>query len=414
MNDYILSVNNVGKGYRKYKNEFHRIISWFGIDLIEKNEIWTLNNINFSIRAGEAIGIIGQNGAGKSTLLKIITGTLKSSKGSIKVNGRISAILELGMGFHPDLTGRQNVYHSAGLMGYSHNAIDKVIDEIEEFAEIGDYFDQPVRLYSSGMHIRVAFAVATAFRPDILIIDEALSVGDAYFQQKSFERIRTFREKGTSLLFVSHDKNAILSLCDRAILLDKGIIIKDGEPEEVTDFYNALIAQKSDSDQNIKQHKLENGIVSTISGTREATLDSFSLRNREGNIVEIFAVGEEVNLKVVVKVHKDLPTLVLGYGIKNRLGQVIFGTNTWHTEQVLKNVKAGNIYEFSITFLANLGVGNYSIQLALTDRETHLTANYEWIDIALMFSVVNINRKFFIGSAYIEPYIEILSINEKK
>ncbi|OYZ65011.1 MAG: sugar ABC transporter ATP-binding protein, partial [Sulfuricurvum sp. 24-42-5] len=231
----VLEINNIGKAYRSYSSNFMRFASWFGLKTKSVQETWTLKHINFKLMSGEAVGIIGQNGAGKSTLLKIITGTLKPSTGDIVVRGKIAAILELGMGFHPDLTGRQNTYHAAGLMGYTHEQIDGVIDDIEVFAEIGEYFEQPVRVYSSGMQVRVAFAVATAFRPEVLIIDEALSVGDAYFQHKSFERIKQFRETGTSLLFVSHDKAAILALCDRAILLEKGQVFKDDEPEVVTD-----------------------------------------------------------------------------------------------------------------------------------------------------------------------------------
>ncbi len=240
----VLEVNNISKSFKDYSSELKRIFSWFGFGFKPKEEHHILKNISFSITAGEAVGIVGQNGAGKSTLLKIITGTLKPSEGSIHINGRISAILELGMGFHPDLTGRQNAYHSAGIMGFTQNQIDEMMDDIEAFAEIGEYFDQPVRLYSSGMQVRVAFSIATSYTPEILIIDEALSVGDAYFQHKSIERIRGLQAKGTTLLFVSHDKNAIQSICNRAILLEKGTVTKDGKPEEVMDYYNALIAER--------------------------------------------------------------------------------------------------------------------------------------------------------------------------
>ncbi|HES76002.1 MAG TPA: ABC transporter ATP-binding protein, partial [bacterium] len=173
----VLEVNNIGKAYRDYGGEWRRVLSWFGLPLKPRAEHWTLRDISFSIHPGEAVGIVGQNGTGKSTLLKIITGTLKPSTGHVRLHGSIAAILELGMGFHPELTGRQNAFHAAGLMGYSREQINAVIGDIEAFAEIGEYFDQPVRTYSSGMHVRVAFSVATAFRPDILIIDEALSVG---------------------------------------------------------------------------------------------------------------------------------------------------------------------------------------------------------------------------------------------
>jgi len=226
----VLKVNNISKSFIDYTSEWQRIFSWFGLKSKSKEEHSILKHISFSIAPGEAVGIVGQNGAGKSTLLKIITGTLKPSSGTVDIDGRISAILELGMGFHPDLTGRQNVYHSAGLMGYTTPQIDAIIDELEDFAEIGEYFDQPVRTYSSGMQLRVAFGVVTAYRPEILIVDEALSVGDAYFQHKSLAKIKEFQEQGTTLLLVSHDRGAIQAICDRAILLEKGAVIKDGNP----------------------------------------------------------------------------------------------------------------------------------------------------------------------------------------
>ena len=401
----ILEVKNIGKAYRSYSSELWRILSWFGIKHKVAHETWTLQNINFSIAPGEAVGIIGQNGAGKSTLLKMITSTLKPSTGSLHVRGKIAAILELGMGFHHDLTGRQNAYHSAGLMGFTKEQIDAVIDHIEAFAEIGHYFDQPVRLYSSGMQVRVAFAVATAYRPEILIVDEALSVGDAYFQHKSFERIRHFQEHGTSLLLVSHDSNAIQSICNRAILLDEGTILQDGQPETVFDFYNALIAQKENT--QLKQIELEDGKKQTISGTAQATIKSVVLCDTNGSEVKMIGVGDKVTLKVGVIVYEDLPSLVLGYSIKNRLGQVLYGTNTWHTGQIIHNPQEGQEYCFSIFFDANFGVGSYSVQLALVDQDTHLTQNYEWRDLALMFDVVNINKQFFIGSLWSEPQIKV-------
>ena len=213
----VLTAQNLGKAFRTYKSEFHRFGRWFGLPFKPAKENWVLRNISFEIPTGSAIGLIGENGAGKSTLLKMITRTLQPTEGSVTINGRIAAILELGMGFNPELTGRQNVRHTAGLMGFSPDQIDLAIPEIESFAEIGEYFDQAVRTYSSGMQVRVAFAIATAWRPEILIIDEALSVGDAYFQHKSFNRIREYQEKGTALLLVSHDRAAIQSLCHRAI-----------------------------------------------------------------------------------------------------------------------------------------------------------------------------------------------------
>lgn len=401
----VLEINNIGKAYRGYRNNFMRFASWFGLKTKAIQETWTLKNINFKLMPGEAVGIIGQNGAGKSTLLKIITGTLKSSAGNVVVRGKIAAILELGMGFHPDLTGRQNAYHAAGLMGYSQAEVDVVIADIEAFAEIGEYFDQPVRLYSSGMQVRVAFAVATAYRPEVLIIDEALSVGDAYFQHKSFDRIKQFRESGTSLLFVSHDKGAVLALCDRAILLEKGHVLKDAQPEEVTDYYNALIAEKENS--TVRQEKQADGKVTTISGTGEAQVVEVGLYNQKNELVEVVNVGEKVSLRVAVKVNADLASLVLGYAIKDRLGQVIFGTNTWLTKQALSSVSRHDNYIFDIEFSANFGVGSYSVQTALVDSDNHLTSNYEWKDMALVFSVANLDKNHFSGLMWNEPSITI-------
>lgn len=402
----ILEINNIGKAYRSYRNNFMRFASWFGLKTKAVQETWTLRNINFKLMPGEAVGIIGQNGAGKSTLLKIITGTLQHSTGTVAVRGKIAAILELGMGFHPDLTGRQNAYHAAGLMGYSQAEVDAVIADIEAFAEIGEYFDQPVRLYSSGMQVRVAFAVATAYRPELLIIDEALSVGDAYFQHKSFDRIKQFRESGASLLFVSHDKSAILALCNRAILIDKGTILKDGQPEEVTDYYNALIAKKEDN-STISQHQDASGKTQTISGTGEVTIEQVNLYNQVQQRVEVVNVGETLELCVKVRVHKAISTLVFGYAIKDRLGQVIFGTNTWLTTQTLQNPQVGQSYIFSVKFKADYGVGSYSIVLALTDQDTHLTANYEWRDMAYLFNVINLDKPHFTGLQWQTPTITI-------
>ncbi len=401
----VLQVNNVTKTFRDYGSEWKRILSWFGFAFRPAEEHHILKKINFSIADGEAVGIIGQNGAGKSTLLKIITGTLRPSEGSVTVDGRISAILELGMGFHPDLTGRQNVYHSAGLMGFTKEQVDVVIDEIEAFAEIGEYFDQPARTYSSGMQVRVAFGVVTAYRPEILIIDEALSVGDAYFQHKSFSRIRQFQEQGTTLLLVSHDRGAIQAICNRAILIDKGTVLMDGAPEHVMDFYNALIAEKENS--KIEQIEKEDGKVETTSGTGEATVEEIALYNLKGEIVEFVGVGDPVELRITVKVHQDIESLVLGYGIKDRLGQVMYGTNTWHTGQAIEHLSAGDRYSFVLSFPANFGVGSYSVQTALVDRDTHLTANYEWRDLALVFNVINIDKSQFDGSHWLEPVIKV-------
>jgi lipopolysaccharide transport system ATP-binding protein len=309
------------------------------------------------------------------------------------------------MGFHPDFTGRQNAIMAGQLMGVSAQTMHQLMPEIEAFAEIGDYIHMPVRVYSSGMQVRLAFAVATCVRPDILIVDEALSVGDAYFQHKSFDRIREFAKLGTTLLIVSHDRNAIQSICDRAILLSNGEVIQDGPPEVVMDYYNALLAPETAG--TVEQSSVDQGLVATRSGSLAATVASVGLVNKAGDVVEEVAVGGLAKLKILVHVHTDLPTLVLGYGIKNRLGQVMYGTNTWLTQQVIAPAKAGTRYEFLIAFPVNLGEGSYSVQTALVDEGSHLGVNYEWKDLALVFNVVNLDKTPFEGLSWAEPVIGI-------
>ena len=401
-----IRVNNLGKAYKVYPSRWVRLLEWIVPFSRQKHKLtWILKDINFRIDPGEAVGIIGINGAGKSTLLKLITGTTQPTTGHVEISGRVAAMLELGMGFHPDFTGRQNVYMAGQLLGLSIEEISTLMPEIEAFAEIGDYIDQPVRVYSSGMQMRLAFSVATARRPDVLIVDEALSVGDAYFQHKSFDRIREFRNQGTTLLIVSHDKAAIQSICDRAILLDGGRIAREGTPEVIMDFYNALIAERGN--QTVRQEKVNSGLTQTVSGTGEVKVEEIGLYNDNGEMVECVGVGEPVELRVLARVYHDVETLVLGYGIKDRLGQVMYGTNTWHTHQVIRSPRAGDKYLFRILFPANLGVGSYSVQTALTDRDTHLTANYEWRDLVLIFNVVNKDKYFFVGCQWNEPSIKI-------
>lgn len=405
MSTAVLKIHDLGKAFREYDMEWQRMLSWFGARQKPANEAWVLRHVSFQLFAGECVGIVGQNGAGKSTLLKLVTGTLRPSEGSVRASGRIAAILELGMGFNPDLTGRDNARYTAGLMGLSPQQIDSIMPAVEEFAEIGEYFDQPLRTYSSGMQMRVAFSVVTAIRPEILIIDEALSVGDAYFAHKSMARIREFRAQGTTLLFVSHDPGAIQSLCDRAILLERGRMLMDGTPNAVMDYYNALIAEKENASVEVRQ--LQSGLAQTISGTREAVVESIGLFNGAGEPVEFVNVGEPVELRVSARAYGDIPRLVFGYMIKDRLGQPVFGTNTHHTRQALEQLRDGQTVEFRISFPMNLGPGSYSVSTALCSTDTHLIDNYEWRDLALLFTVANQDRDFFVGTAWVPPLIEI-------
>jgi lipopolysaccharide transport system ATP-binding protein len=403
-----LHVKNLGKSYRQWGSEFRRIASWFLPSILPQKEHWVLKDISFSISPGEAVGIIGQNGAGKSTLLKMITGTTQPTVGEVRLTGRVAAILELGMGFNPDLTGRQNAFHSAGLMGYSRAEIEKAMPEIETFAEVGKYFDEPVRTYSSGMQMRVAFSVATAFLPDLLIIDEALSVGDSYFQHKSFDRIRQFRAKGVSIMFVTHGMDDVRTLCDRVILLEGGRALKDGPPDEVVDFYNALIAAKENTKLTVEQRREQNGWLLTRSGTGEARVKSLRLLDaNEETDVAVAQVGQQVRLKLQATIHANIEKLVLGYMIRDKQGHVVWGTNTWHTRQIQENVAPMEVVTFELPFTCTFGPGSYSVSPALVSSDTHLTDNFEWVDNLLIFDVINSDKDYFIGSNYIDAKFNI-------
>lgn len=401
-----ITVTGLGKAYKQYPTRSARLREWLLPSGGPRHQLkWILRDIDFSVASGEAVGLIGINGAGKSTLLKLITGTTQPTTGAIALQGRVAALLELGMGFHPDFTGRQNVYMAGQLLGLGVAELDALMPQIEAFAEIGDYMDQPVRVYSSGMQMRVAFSVATARRPDILIVDEALSVGDAYFQHKSFERIRQFRREGTTLLLVSHDKQAIQSLCDRAILLDGGRLARQGPPEEIMDYYNALIAERENATVRLSAHA--DGKVQTVSGTGEAGVADIVLLNARGEAVEVVDVGQPVVLQVTVRTRAAIPRMVLGYMIKDRLGQPMYGTNTHLKEMALDDVGAGQDVVYRFAFDMNLGAGSYSVATAVVSTATHLVNNYEWRDLALVFTVVNMQRPHFEGSAWLDPTIEI-------
>lgn len=404
---HVLAVHGVGKAYRSYRRELHRVLSWFGLPFKAQAEHWVLRDINFTVDPGEAIGIIGQNGAGKSTLLKIITGTLKPTAGEVEVSGKIAAILELGMGFHPDLSGRQNAYHAASLLGYTRAQIDAVIASIAEFAEIGDYFDQPVRTYSSGMQMRVAFAVATAYRPEILIVDEALSVGDAYFQHKCFSRIRDFQAQGTSLLFVSHDSASIQSLCSRAIFLHKGALLKIGSPQQIIDLYNASLADPELV--TLRQDQGQDGAaIGTRSGTGEALVTRVCLLGEHDNRLDTCSTGQPVRLVVEIETHAYIDDLVCGFVIRDRAGNWIYGINSKDHGQPLENLQQGRHFSLSYGFDLNLGEGTYSISVALTrSNRSHVEKNYDWLDLALVFKVVNLSKRHFAGLVWLDARVEL-------
>lgn len=428
-----IKVQNLGKAYPIFTSKRQALAVWLGLRKRQQN--WILRNVSFEVNQGEAVGIIGINGAGKSTLLKMIAGTSIPSEGTISINGKISALLELGMGFHPELSGRQNAYLACRMQGIELAKIHELIPYIEQFAEIGEYFEQSVRTYSSGMFVRLAFAVATAVRPEILIVDEALSVGDAYFQHKSFAKIREFRNLGSTLLFVSHDNSAIKNICDRAILLDKGGIIMDDKPHKVLDFYNALIADKnSDYDkvyqtnfENEEQNKNTENTEHTEQQNSTSNLQKFLGRsgNKKAEVIDIILInsknqqnpafiecGESIKIKIKFIVHTKLESLSIGFDFKNRLGEIMFGTNTEQRKE-LQNI-GRQLGEHTVEILVKnliLGNGNYKVTIALHAGISHVEDNYDWIDGAAMFEVIPNNvDKQFIGMCKLD--VEINEITE--
>ena len=400
----VLSVNNIGKAYRAYKSEWHRFAHWFNLSIPPTGETWVLRHVDLEIRAGEAIGILGKNGAGKSTLLKIISGVLKPSEGCVQINGHVAAILELGMGFNPDLTGRQNVYHVAGLMGFSQVQIGAVINEIESFAEVGKYFDEPVRTYSSGMHVRVAFAVATAWRPEILIVDEALTVGDAYFQAKCYGQINSFKKKGTSLILVSHSTEDIVRNCDRAILLKDGNVFKEGFPREITNIYLEELSGKNSNSPNENSiesiHSEENSIVNNsniqLSNKYEERCGYNKNEHRWGHggakITDflIFSGGQSyppnidtwtpVDFYFSVRFESDFDNVTPGILFKTLEGIFLFGTNSLISPNCHKIISArnGDVKLFKFTLLLPLNAGDYLLSFGLSSVEG--ACNIEPID----------------------------------
>ncbi len=404
-------VKNLGKKYKRYPNRWARLREWLSFGRsVHHQESWILRNLNFELADGESLGIIGVNGAGKSTLLKLLTRTSAPSEGTVEVQGRVSALLELGMGFHQDFSGRVNALMTCQMMGYSSEEAHGLIEEIREFSELGDYLEQPVRVYSTGMQVRLAFSAATVTRPGILIVDEALSVGDAYFQHKCIRRIRDYRDQGTTLLFVSHDPGAVKSLCQRAILLDGGSIIKDGVPDMVLDYYNSVIARKN-NDEEIRQAAGEGGGVSTRSGNGKARIRSVDITRKDGSSVRSFLVGEQVVLCCRVEFYSEIECPTVGILLRDRMGNDVYGTNTSHLGYRDISVKEGDSIDVAFSLPLNVGPGNYSVCMAVHGGDSHLEENCDWWDRCLALQVMPGKEPPFVGVAALP--VEVLIQREE-
>jgi len=363
-----------------------------------------LKNVSFEVQEGESLGIIGQNGAGKSTLLKILTGVLFADSGGIHVDGRITGLLELGTGFNSEFTGIQNIYLNGTLLGMSREEINARLDTIVGFSELGDFIQEPIKTYSSGMVMRLAFSTAIHAAPKAFVVDEALSVGDAYFQQKCIRKIREFKAQGGAIIFVSHDMNAVKILCDRALLLDHGSTVEEGEPDKVINTYNFLMAKKGKGEEIQLQDV--SGPQKSYGNLKVEIIDAKML-NAHGEESKVFVSGQKCTVEISFKANKDVNDITLGILIRDRFGQDIFGTNTYHMKVPI-SLKAGeHCLAKYVMDEFNLGPGRYTLSPSLHRDDTHIGECYQWVDGIKAFEIVGNNDFIFIGFSRLKPKVEL-------
>lgn len=364
-----IEVKNVTKIYSLYKRPSDRLIDTFHLmpwRKYPKNE--ALKDVSFTVNKGETVGIIGTNGSGKSTILKIITGVLTPTKGKAIVKGRISALLELGAGFNAEYTGIENVYLNGTMMGLTKDEITAKLPEILEFADIGDYVYSPVKTYSSGMFVRLAFAVAINIDPEILIVDEALSVGDVFFQAKCYRKFDEFKRAGKTILFVSHDLSSISKYCDRVILLNKGDKIGEGSAKDMIDEYKqVLVGQYKDDSKTIMNENLNNDTLEY--GSRKAQINDCKIYDHTGKNSNAIIKGTEFKIKVDYSVFEDLEAPIFAFTFKNVQGTEITGTNTMIEKSITEGIKGGTDLTIEFTQEMNLQGGEYLLSLGLTGFE---------------------------------------------
>jgi lipopolysaccharide transport system ATP-binding protein len=423
-----ISVGDVSKCYTIYDRPHDRLKQsvlprlnrlWGRDGIRYYREFWALRDVSFEVEKGDTFAIIGRNGSGKSTLLQIIAGTVAANEGSVGINGRVAALLELGSGFNPEFTGRENVYLNASLYGLKRTDIDARFDAIAAFADIGSFIDQPVRTYSSGMSVRLAFAVIAHVDADILLIDEALAVGDAFFVQKCMRFLRSFMERGT-ILFVSHDTAAVVNLCNKAILLEGGRIRERGAPKDVVELYLAQTYEEQQGPHAVAQHQGVNGHTNggrpAESGERDMRLD-FINKTALRNDIEIFAFdpaaaafgkggatvtsvvladeggtplswivgGEKVSLTVRAAAGSELKRPIIGFIVKDRLGQYLFGDNTYLSyRDTPVAIMSGRVLEARFDFrMPILPPGDYTVTVAVADGTQEDHTQHHWIHDAL-------------------------------
>lgn len=389
----MLRVDNVSKEFKLYNRPWHRLK-----EIVLRRSFHrrhqALTDISFGVANGETVGILGRNGAGKSTLLKMLNGVLMPDAGHIQIIGRVTGLLELGTGFDANLTGMQNIVSNGLLLGMTRQQIEERREAIITFSELGQFINEPIRTYSSGMTMRLAFAIAIHAEPDLFLIDEALSVGDGHFQQKCMRRIKEFRASGGSIVFVSHDLNAVKMICDRAIVLHEGRVVADSEPESAVNIYNKLLAGDDDRDLPVQSH--DSGY-----GNREATLENITFSGEQSQS-HIMASGDCANLDITIRASRTLEDISVGLMIRDRFGQDIFGTNSHYLGMPI-SLTAGARKYLRYRFPMKLAPGKYTITVALHEGADHTRNCYHWRDNAVCFEIAGIQGPFFGGVCDLNP-----------
>lgn len=405
MSEYTIKVNELSKMYKLYSKPTDRIKETLSITKKQYHQKFNaLDGISFNVKKGETVGIIGKNGSGKSTLLKLVTGVLTPTSGSIQVDGKISALLELGAGFNGDLSGMENIYLNGVLLGYSKEYVESIMDDILDFADIGEFIYQPVKTYSSGMFVRLAFSIAINIKPEILIVDEALSVGDMRFQQKCYRKIREIKKNGT-VLFVSHDTGALANFCDRIIWLDGGKIYKEGKPDEILDEYQAYMSydikemesvtvykgSDGQSEEENEDVEVQNNNVTKAKsfGNGKAVFEKIALLDYKTNKnVSVVTGGEKVILDICINAKEDIDMPILGFTFKDALGNALIVTNTYFEKIKVKEIKAGEKKHYRWLFeFPYIRSGKYTYNIALACGTYHAHEQVQWINDALVVVV---------------------------
>ncbi|MBN1569911.1 MAG: ABC transporter ATP-binding protein [Acidobacteria bacterium] len=402
-----IKVRHLSKRYRIYDRPWDKLREMVGLGSGRLHrDFWALEDVSFELEAGHTLGIIGQNGSGKSTMLQILAGIMAQTRGDCFVNGKVSALLELGSGFNPEFTGRENVFMNGAILGLDKHRMEQRFDAIAAFAEIGDFMEQPVKTYSSGMFMRLAFAVAVNVNPDILLVDEALSVGDLIFQHRCMHRMNHLREIGKTIVLVTHDLEAVTKFCDLALLLDGGRLIEQGKPDMVVQKYRALIFERErryggfDGAAEVSGGsaliRSENEMPVTRSipnidhrfGSGEAVLLGVELLDERGTATSEAVGGQKVTIRVSAQFRQDVDQPILGYTLRDRLGVELSGCNTSYVGRALPPVKKGRIItsDFHLT-LPFLAPGSYSVSPAVAKGSILHHDMCDWIDNALVFSL---------------------------